>query len=45
MTSPAVHTTMTEEDGQDAIITRLNYGTIFKHVDTLDVCTDADIFN
>jgi len=40
-TSPAVHKTTAEEDGGNAIITRLNYGIILKHVDTLDVCTDT----
>jgi len=38
---PALHKTMAEKDGQDAVITRLNYGIIFKHVDTFDVCTDT----
>ena len=40
-TTPAVHYTMAEQDGGDEVITRLNYGTIFKHVNILDVCTDT----
>ena len=37
--TPAVHQAKADEDGENPIISRLNYGIIFKHVDTLDVCT------
>ena len=40
-TTPAVRQAKADEDGGDAVISRLNYGIIFKHVDTLDVCTDT----
>ena len=40
-TTPAVHKAKAEEGGEDAVISSLNYGIIFKHADNLDVCTDT----